>query len=41
MGSYHNVGAKYLPYYPNEFSFRFNNRNNSEMFTDLIATCSQ
>jgi hypothetical protein len=41
MGSYHNVSAKYLPFYLNEFSFRFNNRNNDEMFADLIATCSQ
>jgi len=41
MGSYHNVSAKYLPFYLNEFSFRFNNRNNSEMFADLITTCSQ
>jgi ISXO2-like transposase domain len=41
MGTYHNVSAKYLPSYLNEFSFRFNNRNNDEMFADLIATCGQ
>ena len=41
MGTYHNVSAKYLPFYLNEFSFRFNNRNNDEMFADLITTCSQ
>jgi transposase-like protein len=41
MGSYHHVSAKYLPFYLNEFSFRFNNRKNDMMFADLIATCSQ
>ena len=41
MGTYHNVSTKYLPFYLNEFSFRFNNRNNAEMFADLITTCSQ
>ena len=41
VGTYHNVSAKYLPFYLNEFSFRFNNRKNEEMFTDLITTCSQ
>ena len=40
MGTYHNVSAKYLPFYLNEFSFRFNNRNNDEMFAALIETCS-
>jgi LSD1 subclass zinc finger protein len=41
VGTYHNVSAKYLPFYLNEFSFRFNNRNNDAMFADLITTCSQ
>src|ERR1700730_14984674 len=41
VGTYHNVSAKYLPFYLNEFSFRFNNRNNEDMFADLITTCSQ
>jgi len=41
IGTYHNVSKQYLPFYLNEFSFRFNNRNNEEMFADLIATCSQ
>ena len=41
VGTYHNVSAKYLPFYLNEFSFRFNNRNNEAMFADLITTCSQ
>ena len=41
VGQYHNVGKKYLPFYLNEFSYRFNNRKNENMFADLIATCSQ
>lgn len=41
MGQYHNVSKKYLPFYLNEFSFRFNNRNNDDMFGDLITTCAQ
>jgi transposase-like protein len=41
VGTYHNVSKKYLPFYLNEFSFRFNNRNNAEIFADLITTCSQ
>ncbi len=41
MGSYHHVTKKYLPFYLNEFSFRFNNRNNEKMFADLITTVSQ
>ncbi|MGD0076529.1 MAG: IS1595 family transposase [Candidatus Binataceae bacterium] len=38
VGTYHNVSKKYLPFYLNEFSFRHNNRNNDEMFADLITT---
>jgi len=41
MGTYHNVSKKYLPFYLNEFSFRFNNRNNDEMFANLVTTCAQ
>jgi IS1 family transposase len=41
VGSYHNVSKKYLPFYLNEFSYRFNNRKNDEMFADLITTCAQ
>jgi hypothetical protein len=41
IGIYHNVSKQYLPFYLNEFSFPFNNRNNEEMFADLITTCSQ
>ncbi len=41
VGQYHNVSKKYLPFYPNEFSFRFNNSKNDDMFADLITTCTQ
>lgn len=41
IGQYHNVSKKYLPFYLNEFSFRFNNRKNENMFADLITTCAQ
>jgi len=39
MGSYHKVSKDYLPLYVNEFSWRFNNRNNPNAFADLITTC--
>lgn len=40
MGSFHHVSKKYLPLYVNEFSYRHNNRNNPNIFADLITTCS-
>lgn len=36
MGSYHHISKEYLPLYMNEFSWRFNNRKNPNMFADLI-----
>jgi transposase-like protein len=39
MGTYHNVSAKYLPLYLNEFQWRFNNRNNPNIFFDAIGGC--
>jgi transposase-like protein len=39
MGSYHHVSKKYLPLYLTEFSFRHNNRKDSDMFGKLIAGC--
>jgi ISXO2-like transposase domain/Transposase zinc-ribbon domain len=41
VGTYHNVSKKYLPFYLNEFSYRFNNRKNPAMFDELITTCAQ
>ena len=39
VGTYHRVSKDYLPLYLNEFSYRHNNRNNPDVFADLIATC--
>ena len=36
VGTYHHVSKDYLPLYLNEFSWRFNNRKNSEMFVDSV-----
>ena len=38
-GTYHNVSKKYLPLYLAEFSFRFNNRHNPDIFGSAIAGC--
>ena len=38
MGSYHKVSDSYLPLYLNEFSWRFNNRNNPDIFRDLLSS---
>ena len=37
IGSYHNVSKKYLLRYLAEFRFRFNNRNNPDIFETAIA----
>ncbi len=39
MGTYHNVSKKYLPLYLAEFSFRFNNRHNPDIFGTAVAGC--
>lgn len=39
MGSFHKVSAKYLPLYVAEFQFRYNNRNNPDIFGEAIAGC--
>jgi hypothetical protein len=39
IGNYHHVSAKYLPLDLNEFSFRFNNRKNPDIFDAIIAGC--
>lgn len=38
IGTYHHVSKDYLPLYLNEFSWRFNNRKNPDMFADLIQS---
>lgn len=39
MGSYHKVSAKYLPLYIAEFSFRYNNRSNDNIFGEAVNSC--
>ena len=39
MGQYHHVSAKYLPLYLAEFTFRFNNRKNPEIFELFFEGC--
>jgi hypothetical protein len=39
MGSFHKVSATYLPFYLAEFSFRFNNRKNPDIFGELVSRC--
>jgi IS1 family transposase len=39
MGSFHKVSRKYLPLYVAEFQFRYNNRNNADIFGVAIARC--
>jgi len=39
VGTYHRVSKDYLPLYLNEFSYRHNNRENPNVFADLITTC--
>jgi transposase-like protein len=39
MGTFHNVSKAYLPLYLAEFSYRHNNRNNADIFADVIAEC--
>jgi transposase-like protein len=41
VGTYHHVSKDYLPLYLNEFSWRFNNRKNPEIFADLIQSVSR
>jgi transposase-like protein len=39
IGAFHKVSRKYLPLYVNEFEFRYNNRNNSDIFGAAIRAC--
>ncbi len=39
IGTYHHVSKKYLPLYLAEFQFRFNNRENPDIFGEAIRGC--
>jgi len=39
MGGFHKVSKKYLPLYVAEFQFRYNNRENADIFGTAIAGC--
>lgn len=39
MGTFHNISKAYLPLYLAEFSHRHNNRENPNLFNDVVAGC--
>jgi hypothetical protein len=39
VGSFHKVSRKYLPLYVAEFQFRYNNRQNADIFGTAIERC--
>ena len=39
VGTFHKVSAKYMPLYVAEFQFRYNNRNNPDIFGAAIRGC--
>ena len=39
IGTFHNVSARYVPLYVAEFEWRFNNRDNADIFGAAIARC--
>jgi hypothetical protein len=39
VGTYHQVSRKYLPLYVAEFQFRYNNRENADIFGTAVARC--
>jgi hypothetical protein len=39
MGSFHKMSEKYMPLYVAEFQFRYNNRDNPDIFGSAIAGC--
>jgi hypothetical protein len=39
VGTFHKVSAKYLPLYVAEFQFRYNNRDNKDIFGEAIRGC--
>jgi transposase-like protein len=39
LGTFHNISKKYLPLYVAEFEFRYNNRNDQDIFGAAVARC--
>jgi hypothetical protein len=39
VGTFQKVSRKYLPLYVAEFQFRFNNRENDNIFAEAITGC--
>jgi len=39
LGTFHKVSKKYMPLYVAEFQFRYNNRQNMDIFGTAIAGC--
>jgi IS1 family transposase len=39
MGTFHKMSAKYMPLYIAEFQFRYNNRENADIFGAAISGC--
>jgi hypothetical protein len=39
MGTFHKMSAKYMPFYAAEFQFRYNNRENCDIFGTAIGGC--
>jgi transposase-like protein len=39
IGTFHNVSKKYLPLYVAEFEWRYNNRNNPDIFGAAVGRC--
>jgi len=39
MGTFHKMSAKYMPLYVAEFQFRYNNRENADIFGTAIEGC--
>jgi transposase-like protein len=39
VGTFHKVSAKYMPLYVAEFQFRYNNRDNMDIFGAAVARC--
>jgi transposase-like protein len=39
MGTFHQVSREYLPLYVSEFSFRYNHRNDPDIFRSVLSSC--